>query len=49
MQKRGSWISFKGTQVAQGRDAAKDALKADDALYAEVENEVKAFLDKAGK
>src|SRR5690606_28127787 len=27
LQKRGSWISFKGTQVAQGRDAAKDALK----------------------
>lgn len=49
MQKRGSWISFKGTQVAQGRDAAKDALKADDALYAEVEAEVKAVLDKVGK
>jgi len=49
MQKRGSWISFRGTQVAQGRDAAKDALKADEALYAEVEVEVKAILDKAGK
>lgn len=49
MQKRGSWISFKGTQVAQGRDAAKDALKADESLYAEVEVEVKAVLDKAGK
>jgi len=49
MQKRGSWISFKGTQVAQGRDAAKDVLKADDALYADVEAEVKAALDKAGK
>jgi recombination protein RecA len=49
MQKRGSWISFRGTQVAQGRDAAKDALKADEALYAEVEVEVKAVLDKAGK
>jgi recombination protein RecA len=49
MQKRGSWISFKGTQVAQGRDAAKDALKADESLYAEVEVEVKAALDKGGK
>jgi len=49
MQKRGSWISFKGTQVAQGRDAAKDALKADPALYADVEVEVKAVLDKIGK
>lgn len=49
MQKRGSWISFKGTQVAQGRDAAKDVLKADEALYADVEAEVKAVLDKVGK
>jgi recombination protein RecA len=49
MQKRGSWISFKGTQVAQGRDAAKDVLKADESLYAEVEAEVKAVLDKGGK
>jgi recombination protein RecA len=47
LQKRGSWISFKGTQVAQGRDAAKDVLKADESLYAEVEKEVKAVLDKA--
>ncbi len=44
MQKRGSWISYKGTQVAQGRDACKDALKADDALYAEIEVAVKARL-----
>jgi recombination protein RecA len=47
LQKRGSWISFKGTQIAQGRDAAKDVLKADDSLYAEIETEVKAALDKA--
>tara|TARA_R110000850_G_scaffold25755_19_gene74007 strand:- start:1074 stop:2387 length:1314 start_codon:yes stop_codon:yes gene_type:complete len=45
LQKRGSWISYKGSQLAQGRDAAKIALKADDALYAEVEAEVKAALD----
>jgi recombination protein RecA len=44
MQKRGSWISYKGTQVAQGRDACKDAMKADPALYAEVEEAVKARL-----
>ncbi len=47
LQKRGSWISFKGTQIAQGRDAAKDVLKADDSLYADIETEVKAALDKA--
>lgn len=46
LQKRGSWISYKGTQVAQGRDAAKEVLKTDEKLYAEVEAEVKALLDK---
>lgn len=49
LQKRGSWISFKGTQIAQGRDAAKDALKADETLYAEIEAEVKAALDQGGR
>ena len=32
IQKRGSWFSYDGTQLAQGRDAAKDVLKADPAL-----------------
>jgi len=46
LQKRGSWISYKGTQLAQGRDACKEALKADAALYTEVEVAVKARLDE---
>jgi recA bacterial DNA recombination protein len=33
LEKRGSWISYKGQQLAQGRDVAKDALRADQALY----------------
>ena len=45
LEKRGSWISYKGQQLAQGRDAAKDSLKADQKLYAEVEETVKAALD----
>ena len=45
IQKRGSWISYKGTQLAQGRDAAKVVLKADESLYEEVETEVKAAMD----
>lgn len=44
LQKRGSWISYKGSQMAQGRDAAKEVLKNDDALYAEVEAEVKTVM-----
>ncbi|MEM7696979.1 MAG: recombinase RecA [Verrucomicrobiota bacterium] len=46
LQKRGSWISYKGTQLAQGRDAAKEALKADEELYAELTIEVRAKLDE---
>ncbi len=45
LQKRGSWFSYKGTQLAQGRDAAKEALKADESLYTEVEALVKAKMD----
>jgi recombination protein RecA len=46
IQKRGSWFAYKGSQLAQGRDAAKDALKADAALYSEIETEVKDRLAK---
>src|SRR5438309_672333 len=49
IEKRGSWLSYKGTQLAQGRDAGKDALKNDPALYEEVESAVKAKLDEEKK
>jgi recombination protein RecA len=49
LEKRGSWLSYKGTQLAQGRDAAKEALKADLALYTEIETQVHAALDAAKK
>ena len=45
IEKRGSWLSYKGTQLAQGRDAGKEALKNDPALYEEIETAVKAKLD----
>ncbi|MGF1657052.1 MAG: recombinase RecA [Verrucomicrobiales bacterium] len=45
LEKRGSWISYKGSQLAQGRDAAKEVLKADAALYAEIETTVKQVLE----
>jgi recombination protein RecA len=47
VEKRGSWLSFKGSQLAQGRDAAKEALKGDPALYAEMEALVKEKLATA--
>ena len=39
-------MNYKGTQLAQGRDAAKEALKNDPALYQEIETAVKAKLDE---
>ena len=42
--KRGSWFSDKGEQLGQGRDATKDALKADEKMYAEIEQKVKNAL-----
>jgi len=47
IEKRGSWLSYKGAQLAQGRDAAKEALKADPTLYEEIEAAVKAKLEEA--
>lgn len=49
IEKRGSWLNYKGTQLAQGRDAAKEVLKNDQALYQEIETAVKAKLDEDKK
>ena len=46
IQKRGSWLSYNGSQIAQGRDAAKEALKSNPELYAEIEEQVKAKMDE---
>src|SRR6266540_2556415 len=46
IEKRGSWMNYKGTQLAQGRDAAKEVLKNDKALYDEIEALVKSKLDE---
>ncbi len=44
IEKRGSWMSYNGSQLAQGRDAAKETLRADAALYTEIEEKVKIAL-----
>ncbi len=49
IQKRGSWFSYDGEQLAQGRDAAKEALRADEKLYAEIEDKVKQQLNEPAK
>lgn len=48
LEKRGSWISHKGNQLAQGRDAAKEALKADEKLYKDIEAAVLAAMNDTG-
>lgn len=48
LQKRGSWISYKGNQIGQGRDAVKEILRNDTALYAEIEAQVKEKLGIKG-
>jgi len=44
VQKRGSWFSYNGNQLAQGRDAAKVALKENAELYQEIETKVKEAM-----
>jgi recombination protein RecA len=48
IQKRGSWFSYNGGQLAQGRDGAKEALRNNAELYAEIEAKVREKLDAAG-
>jgi recombination protein RecA len=45
IEKRGSWLSFNGNQLAQGRDAAKEALKADGNWYKEIEEATLASMN----
>lgn len=49
IQKRGSWFSYNGTQLAQGRDAAKELIKGDPALYDDLEAKVIEGLESKKK
>jgi recombination protein RecA len=49
VQKRGSWFSYNGNQLAQGRDAAKELLKADPALYEDIASKVGEALESKKK
>ena len=40
LDKRGTWLSFDGQQVGQGRDAARDNLRQDPALLAKIRDAV---------
>ncbi|MGN0835959.1 MAG: recombinase RecA [Akkermansia sp.] len=45
VQKRGSWFSYNGSQLAQGRDACKELLRTRPELYAEIETKVREKMD----
>ena len=45
VQKRGSWFSYNGSQLAQGRDGTKELLRTNADLYAEIETAVREKLD----
>ena len=49
LEKRGSWLSYKGTQLAQGRDAAKEVLRSDAAIFQQIDQDVRSALDSAKK
>jgi recombination protein RecA len=49
LEKRGSWLSYKGTQLAQGRDAAKEVLRSDAALFQQIDQDVRSALESAKK
>lgn len=42
LQKSGSWYSYEGTKIAQGRDAAKQFLEDNPELALEIEQKIKA-------
>jgi recombination protein RecA len=45
VEKKGAWISFEGNHIGQGRDAAKEELKSNEALYNKIEKLVLAKID----
>ncbi|MFC7339340.1 recombinase RecA [Haloferula chungangensis] len=49
VQKRGSWFAYNGEQLAQGRDAAKIALKDNQEMFDEITAKVLEKLNEAKK
>ncbi len=47
IDKKGAWLYYEGTQVAQGRDAGLVELKSNPVLYAKIEAATKAKISKA--
>ena len=48
LQKAGAWYSYKGSNIAQGREAAKDYLKENPKVAEEIEKEIFKKVKKGG-
>ena len=48
VQKSGSWYSYNGTKIAQGREAAKQFMLDNPEVAEEIENKIKALFDVRG-
>jgi recombination protein RecA len=46
LTKSGSWYSYEGNKLAQGRDAAKNVLRDNPDLAEEIENKIMEALKK---
>ncbi len=46
IQKSGSWFSYNGERIGQGRDNARKTIEQDPALFAEIEAKIRAMSDK---
>ena len=47
VEKMGSWFSYKGNKIAQGREKVKILLQSDDKLLKSVLSDVKNYLGLA--
>ena len=46
VKKSGSWFSYDGNRLAQGRDAVKDLLLDNPELMADIENKIRAKINE---
>ena len=46
VQKAGAWFSYEGTRIGQGRDNSKEFLSSNAEIAAEIEEKLKANIDK---
>ena len=46
VQKSGSWFSYNGERIGQGRENARKTVESDPALFAEIEAKIRSLADK---